>query len=56
MLVAVTIDGKLLLTEQYRIPVGRSVIELPAGLVGDEAGQEQEALATAAQVRRARLL
>jgi ADP-ribose pyrophosphatase len=49
VLVAVTAEGKLLLTEQYRIPVGRRVIELPAGLVGDVAGEEHEALATAAQ-------
>jgi ADP-ribose pyrophosphatase len=49
VLVAVTADGKLLLTEQFRIPVGHRVIELPAGLVGDVAGEEQEALSTAAQ-------
>ena len=49
VLVAVTADDKLLLTEQFRIPVGRRVIELPAGLVGDVPGEEQEVLATAAQ-------
>jgi ADP-ribose pyrophosphatase len=49
VLVAVTDDGKLLLTEQYRIPLARRVIELPAGLVGDIAGEEHEALSTAAQ-------
>jgi ADP-ribose pyrophosphatase len=49
VLVAVTDDGKLLLTEQYRIPVARHVIELPAGLVGDVVGEEHEAMATAAQ-------
>ncbi|HUY36935.1 MAG TPA: NUDIX hydrolase [Pirellulales bacterium] len=49
VLVAVTADDKLLLIEQFRIPVGRRVIELPAGLVGDVAGEEHEALATAAQ-------
>jgi len=49
VLVAVTVDGKLLLTEQFRIPVDHRVIELPAGLVGDVAGEEQEVLATAAQ-------
>jgi ADP-ribose pyrophosphatase len=29
-------DGKVILVEQYRIPVGKRCIELPAGLVGDE--------------------
>jgi ADP-ribose pyrophosphatase len=49
VLVAMTDNGQLLLTEQYRIPVARRVIELPAGLVGDIAGEEHEALATAAE-------
>lgn len=35
VIVAVTENGKILLTEQYRIPVGKKVIELPAGLVND---------------------
>ncbi len=35
-IVAVTDDGHLILTEQFRPPVGQPVIELPAGLVGDE--------------------
>jgi ADP-ribose pyrophosphatase len=29
-------DGKVILIEQYRIPVGGRCVELPAGLVGDE--------------------
>ncbi len=29
-------DGKLILVEQYRVPVGSRCLELPAGLVGDE--------------------
>jgi ADP-ribose pyrophosphatase len=45
---AVTSEGKLLLVDQYRIPVKGRVIELPAGLVGDEAGQENETLEQAA--------
>jgi len=48
-IVGVTDDAKLLLTEQYRIPVGCRVIELPAGLAGDEPGQATEALAQAAR-------
>lgn len=34
--VATTGDGELVLIEQYREPVRSRVIELPAGLVGDE--------------------
>jgi len=29
-------DGKVVLVEQYRVPLGRRCLELPAGLVGDE--------------------
>lgn len=29
-------DGKVVLVEQYRVPVGHRCLELPAGLVGDE--------------------
>jgi ADP-ribose pyrophosphatase len=29
-------EGKVILVEQYRVPVGGRCIELPAGLVGDE--------------------
>lgn len=49
VIVALTGAGKLLLTEQYRVPVKASVIEMPAGLVGDIPGEEDEAWATAAQ-------
>jgi ADP-ribose pyrophosphatase len=47
-IVAVTDEGKLLLVEQYRLPLDKRVIELPAGLVGDEAGKERESLLAAA--------
>jgi len=36
VIVAVTPENKLLLTEQYRVPLQKNVIELPAGLAGDE--------------------
>lgn len=40
-IVAVTPAGELLLVEQTRVPVGAAVIELPAGLVGDDdAGED----------------
>lgn len=32
--------GHVLLVEQYRVPLGRNCLELPAGLVGDEAADE----------------
>jgi ADP-ribose pyrophosphatase len=33
-------DGHVLLVEQFRVPLGRSCIELPAGLIGDESEGE----------------
>ncbi len=48
-IVAVTNDGKVVLVEQHRPPVGRRVVELPAGLSGDIAGAEDEALLEAAK-------
>jgi ADP-ribose pyrophosphatase len=49
LIVAVTEDGRLILVQQYRIPLAKAVIELPAGLAGDLAGSEHEALAEAAR-------
>lgn len=42
--VVVAIDaGHVILVEQYRVPLGRACLELPAGLVGDEeAGESAE--------------
>lgn len=45
--VAVTTDGELVLVEQFRKPVNASVIELPAGLVGDH-GNRNESIFEAA--------
>jgi ADP-ribose pyrophosphatase len=39
-IIAVTPNDEVLLVEQLRVPVGLSVIELPAGLVGDEEAHE----------------
>lgn len=47
--VAVTDAGEVLLVEQHRPPVGKRVIELPAGLTGDIAGKENEPLVEAAK-------
>ena len=35
--------GHVLLVEQFRVPLGRTCIELPAGLIGDDDGSEDEA-------------
>lgn len=48
-IVAVTAERHIVLVEQDRPPVGRRVIELPAGLTGDVVGAEHERLAEAAQ-------
>jgi ADP-ribose pyrophosphatase len=48
-IIAVTADQRLLLVEQERLPVGTRVIELPAGLAGDIAGETDETLERAAR-------
>ena len=49
-IVAIDDDGHVLLVEQYRVPLGRVCLEIPAGLIGDHEGQEDED-ATAAAIR-----
>jgi len=44
VMAAVTDDQRLVLTEQYRIPLGCRVLDLPAGLVGDDAAAAGEAI------------
>ncbi len=45
----IAIDGDhVLLVEQYRIPLGKRSLEIPAGLIGDDDGAEGEAPETAA--------
>ncbi len=48
-IVAITDSQRLVLVEQYRIPVGANVIELPAGLAGDVVTAEPESLTTTAE-------
>lgn len=48
-ILAMTDDKRVILTEQFRPPARRSVIELPAGLAGDIPLQEEEPLLTAAK-------
>jgi ADP-ribose pyrophosphatase len=47
VIVAVTDQNEIVLVEQYRPPVGKLVIELPAGLVGD-VGDGNESILEAA--------
>lgn len=49
LVVAVTPEGRLLLVEEDRPPVGGPVVSLPAGLVGDE-GAEEPAQAAAREL------
>ena len=41
-------DGHVLLVEQFRVPLGRACIELPAGLIGDGDDDPGESTETAA--------
>jgi ADP-ribose pyrophosphatase len=43
-------DGHVLLVEQYRVPLGRRCIELPAGLIGDETEGEAPEIAAAREL------
>ncbi|MDO7844709.1 NUDIX hydrolase [Sphingomonas immobilis] len=43
-------DGHVLLVEQYRVPLGRRSLELPAGLVGDETEGEEISSAAAREL------
>ena len=47
VLVPVTDSGEIVLVEQYRKPVAASVIELPAGLVGDHSDPDEHILQAA---------
>jgi ADP-ribose pyrophosphatase len=49
LIIPITDDGKVVLVEQYRVPVGRRVFELPAGLVGDHAHHKDEDIVDAAR-------
>jgi len=48
VILAVDAEGCVILVEQYRVPLGRICIELPAGLIGDDDSCEGEDVAAAA--------
>lgn len=54
VIVAVDFDedggGHLILVDQYRVPLGRQSLELPAGLVGDETDGERIEVAAAREL------
>lgn len=41
---ALTDDGSLILTKEYRVPVGKVCVGFPAGLIGDAPGREAESV------------
>ena len=43
-------DGHVLLVEQFRVPLGRNCLELPAGLIGDEEAGEAIEIAAAREL------
>jgi ADP-ribose pyrophosphatase len=47
--VPLTRERRLIFVEQFRAPLERKVIEFPAGLMGDERGQERETPVLAAR-------
>ncbi|MDG5746999.1 NUDIX hydrolase [Qipengyuania sp. XHP0207] len=47
-IVAIDDDDRVILVSQYRVPLGRICLEIPAGLIGDQDGEEDEDAMTAA--------
>ena len=43
-------DGAVVLVEQFRVPLGRNCLELPAGLIGDDMHGEAPELAAAREL------
>ena len=44
-------EGHVILVEQYRVPLGRPCLELPAGLVGDENEDETVEMSAARELK-----
>ena len=49
IILALTRENKIILSDQFRIPVGKRVIEFPAGLVNDLNGKRTESFLNAAK-------
>ncbi|MFM5930126.1 MAG: NUDIX hydrolase [Novosphingobium sp.] len=52
VIVAIDEEGQAILVEQYRVPLGRNCIELPAGLIGDhdDSADEDDLVAAAREL------
>lgn len=49
VILAVDAEDHVLLVEQFRVPLGRACLELPAGLIGDGDAADEDALTAAAR-------
>lgn len=49
IIVAATPEGRVLFVEQYRVPIRRFTIEMPAGLIGDAGHTDDDSVAAAAR-------
>jgi ADP-ribose pyrophosphatase len=49
IILAMTVDERVILVEQYRQPVHKKVIEFPAGLICDDPKHKNESMTTAAK-------
>ena len=49
VVIEAVVEGRLLIVEQHRIPIGRRCLELPAGLIGDDDGGEDDTVEEAAR-------
>ena len=50
VILAIDAEDHVILVEQYRVPLGRICIELPAGLIGDGDADEDDATAAAREL------
>ena len=50
VIIAIDPEDHVILVEQYRVPLGRACIELPAGLIGDETAGEDPIEAAAREL------
>lgn len=50
VIIAIDPEDHVILVEQYRVPLGRACIELPAGLIGDETAGEDPITAAAREL------
>lgn len=50
VILAIDEDGRVILVDQYRVPLGRRCLELPAGLIGDEEDGESLEVAAAREL------